>query len=173
MRKYFPTCTWYFMIARDEDSSSKKLAMMIKEILNFLLHINKGIGRERMFSLHFTFVYILFSLMQDGGLLTNSPCALAIHEAKLIWPSTPIQCVVSLGTGIYHSPSRRTNSTFSSLREKLLKVVASATDTEGTEGNIHVQNLFSTTCLQYCVFFCINIFIKYRHLPQKHKNVLS
>ena len=67
---------------------------------------------------------------QDGGLLTNSPCALAIHEAKLIWPSTPIQCVISLGTGIYHSPSRRINSTFSSLREKLLKVVASATDTE-------------------------------------------
>lgn len=67
---------------------------------------------------------------QDGGLLTNSPCALAIHEAKLVWPATPLQCVVSLGTGIYYNPSRQLNSTFSSLREKLLKVVASATDTE-------------------------------------------
>lgn len=67
---------------------------------------------------------------QDGGLLTNSPCALAIHEAKLIWPATPLQCVVSLGTGIHYGSSQRLDSTFSSLREKLLKVVASATDTE-------------------------------------------
>ena len=82
------------------------------------------------------------SFIQDGGLLTNSPCALAIHEAKLIWPATPIQCVVSLGTGIYHSPSRRVDSTFSSLREKLLKVVASATDTEGGH-NSHISTFYT------------------------------
>ena len=78
-----------------------------------------------------SFILIFFTF-KDGGLLTNSPCALAIHEAKLVWPATPLQCVVSLGTGIYYNPSRQLNSTFSSLREKLLKVVASATDTEGS-----------------------------------------
>ena len=53
------------MIARDEDSSSKKLAMMIKEILNILLHINKGIGREGMF--HFTFHFRVRPLFAYAG----------------------------------------------------------------------------------------------------------
>ena len=73
--------------------------------------------------------------MQDGGLLTNNPCAVALHEARLLWGrSTPIQCVISLGTGLYmertgKDKQRKENNT--SLKEKLTKIVASATDTEG------------------------------------------
>ena len=76
------------------------------------------------------------SLSQDGGLLTNNPCAIAMHEARLLWGrSTPIQCVISLGTGLYNveradkPQKKKENNT--SLKEKLTKIVASATDTEG------------------------------------------
>ena len=73
--------------------------------------------------------------MQDGGLLTNNPCAVALHEARLLWGrSTPIQCVISLGTGLYHEKADKDKvkkDKNTSLKEKLTKVVASATDTEG------------------------------------------
>lgn len=72
-------------------------------------------------------------VLQDGGLLTNNPCAIALREARLLWGRhAPIQCVVSLGTGIYRRrPASAVESlTNTSLKEKLTKVVASATDTE-------------------------------------------
>ena len=100
-----------------------------------------------------SFILIFFTF-KDGGLLTNSPCALAIHEAKLVWPATPLQCVVSLGTGIYYNPSRQLNSTFSSLREKLLKVVASATDTEGSSYSPSPWLSFFLYSNQCTFFFC-------------------
>ena len=76
---------------------------------------------------------------KDGGLLSNNPCAIAVHEARMLWgKKVPIQCVISLGTGIYRRPIRPTKvggvTTSTSLREKLTKVIASATDTEGAGG---------------------------------------
>lgn len=72
---------------------------------------------------------------QDGGLLSNNPCAIAVHEARMLWGrKVPIQCVISLGTGFYRRPMRPIKAgevtVSTSLREKLTKVVASATDTE-------------------------------------------
>ncbi|XP_074124398.1 calcium-independent phospholipase A2-gamma isoform X1 [Sminthopsis crassicaudata] len=68
-------------------------------------------------------------LHQDGGLLLNNPSALAMHECKCLWPDTPLQCIVSLGTGRYEGDVR-SNLTSTSLRSKLSAVISSATDTE-------------------------------------------
>ncbi|KAK7891441.1 hypothetical protein WMY93_023404 [Mugilogobius chulae] len=68
-------------------------------------------------------------LHQDGGLLMNNPTALAVHESKCLWPNTPLECVVSLGTGRFENPNKN-NVTYTSLRTKLTNVISSATDTE-------------------------------------------
>lgn len=68
----------------------------------------------------------------------NNPCALAIHEAKLLWPNSEIQCVVSCGTG-RHAPttvaadSLKSLTNVSSVSWKILfnRILESATDTEG------------------------------------------
>ncbi|CAI9615726.1 unnamed protein product [Staurois parvus] len=67
-------------------------------------------------------------LHQDGGLLINNPCALALHECKCLWPDVPLQCVISLGTGRYEGVGKSTTHT--SLKAKLTNVISSATDTE-------------------------------------------
>ncbi|XP_072233411.1 calcium-independent phospholipase A2-gamma isoform X2 [Leuresthes tenuis] len=68
-------------------------------------------------------------LHQDGGLLINNPTALAIHECKCLWPNTPLQCVLSLGTGRYETASKNSTA-YTSLKTKLSHVISSATDTE-------------------------------------------
>ena len=62
--------------------------------------------------------------------MANNGTALAIHESKLLWPDVPFQCVVSLGTG-QHLPSTEYSSTKLALKDKVMKIVDSATDTEG------------------------------------------
>uniref|UniRef100_A0A3P8TJ02 Patatin like phospholipase domain containing 8 n=1 Tax=Amphiprion percula TaxID=161767 RepID=A0A3P8TJ02_AMPPE len=68
-------------------------------------------------------------LHQDGGLLINNPTALAIHECKCLWPNTPLQCVLSLGTGRYETAGKNSTA-YTSLKTKLTHVISSATDTE-------------------------------------------
>nr|XP_019933974.1 PREDICTED: calcium-independent phospholipase A2-gamma-like isoform X1 [Paralichthys olivaceus] len=68
-------------------------------------------------------------LHQDGGLLINNPTALAVHECKCLWPNTPLECVVSLGTGRFENPGKN-NTTYTSLKTKITNVISSATDTE-------------------------------------------
>ncbi|XP_064483417.1 calcium-independent phospholipase A2-gamma-like [Ornithodoros turicata] len=72
---------------------------------------------------------------QDGGLMTNNPTAVAIHEAKLLWPNEPIQCVMSIGGGRFIPPPVEAQ-TSTSLKVKILRVIDSATDTEAVHTTI-------------------------------------
>jgi calcium-independent phospholipase A2-gamma len=68
---------------------------------------------------------------QDGGLLINNPTAVAVHEARLLWPAEQIQCVLSLGSGRF-VPHVEPQSAppLTSLKTKIIKLIDSATDTE-------------------------------------------
>jgi calcium-independent phospholipase A2-gamma len=92
---------------------------------------------------YFEDVQIGSYILQDGGILSNNPAAIALHEARGLWGrDTHIQCLLSLGTGQYAYLQRNDNMVTTndkhvkqkpstSLKEKLTKIVASATDTEG------------------------------------------
>ena len=96
-------------------------------------------------SIHFKFNNLLFLIFpQDGGVTVNNPCSVALSEAKSIWQGVPLQCVVSIGTGLSiscradphlsdsHSVPDSKDNQFLSWKEKFWKILDSATDTEAT-----------------------------------------
>lgn len=66
-------------------------------------------------------------------MLVNNPAAVALHEARLLWPNEHIQCLISIGNGrssVTPFAIRDKMPSSTSIQEKMLKIVDSATDTE-------------------------------------------
>lgn len=50
---------------------------------------------------------------QDGATTANNPAAVAVQQARLLWPNNPIDCVVSIGVGsVPMSKREKSSSTF-------------------------------------------------------------
>lgn len=85
---------------------------------------------------------------QDGGVLANNPTAVALHEAKLLWPKEKLQCVVSVGNGrtieepelIQYKPSGILGWETSL---QLSRIIDSATDTVSfSKGQFYSWNFY-------------------------------
>ncbi len=63
----------------------------------------------------------------DGALVANNPTAVALQEAKALYPNTPIEFVVSIGTGYFSQDSPMQSLGWDSL---LNQIIASSVDTE-------------------------------------------
>lgn len=37
----------------------------------------------------------------DGGIVASNPSAVAVHEARAIFPDVPVELIVSVGTGVF------------------------------------------------------------------------
>ena len=72
------------------------------------------------------------NIHHDGGILANNATHIAIHEAKRLWPSEKLHCVVSLGLGRHELPLETNENIYKplSLSQKFSRIVDSATDTE-------------------------------------------
>lgn len=77
---------------------------------------------------YFTPVQWEGGLFVDGALVANNPTAIALQEAKVLYPGIPVELVLSIGTGYYVD----TQSDLKSIGwDKLInQLVASTTDTE-------------------------------------------
>lgn len=64
-------------------------------------------------------------------MLNNNPTAIALHEAKALWPEEEVQCIVSVGNGRYEPEAANHTPDVSSLRRKVDTFIHSATNTEG------------------------------------------
>lgn len=62
--------------------------------------------------------------------MVNNPTAIAIHEARQLWPDTPFQSIVSIGTG-RHEPLAVGGEPAVNWASKIKTIINSATDTEG------------------------------------------
>jgi len=78
-------------------------------------------------------------LHQDGGVIANNPTAIAVHEARLLWPTEKLQCIVSVGNGrsVLELDAAVQAPATSRLQEKISKIVDSATDTEAVHLAMH------------------------------------
>jgi predicted acylesterase/phospholipase RssA len=64
--------------------------------------------------------------LQDGGLIANNPAAVGLREARRLWPTRNVDCLLSVGCG--RAPTKRT--TVDGLRGLALTFLKAATSTD-------------------------------------------
>jgi predicted acylesterase/phospholipase RssA len=69
----------------------------------------------------------------DGAFLANNPAAISVAEAQLIFPGVPIECVVSIGTGVFENVKEVPNVGWDTIINQLIN---SATDTESVDASL-------------------------------------
>jgi hypothetical protein len=67
-------------------------------------------------------------MCQDGAATANNPAALALAEARALWPDTPVDVLVSIGSG--DTPPARRERSVSTYLETGNVLIESATDTQ-------------------------------------------
>jgi calcium-independent phospholipase A2-gamma len=65
----------------------------------------------------------------DGGLIASNPTAVAIHEARQLYPNIPIEMIVSVGTGEFVNEKMSLKFGWDGV---ISQIVKSATDTSRT-----------------------------------------
>ena len=71
---------------------------------------------------------------QDGAATANNPAAIAVQEARLLWPDTPLECLVSLGSGaVPQAPREKSMRSYLDTGSVLIE---SACETERTDATL-------------------------------------
>ncbi len=68
-------------------------------------------------------------IYSDGGIVASNPTAIAIHEARTLFPDIPIELCVSCGTGEFISETKQPSFGWDGI---ISQIVKSATDTAKT-----------------------------------------
>ena len=68
-------------------------------------------------------------IYSDGGIVASNPAAIAIHEARTLFPNVPIELCVSCGTGEFISETKNPSFGWDGIVNQIVK---SATDTAKT-----------------------------------------
>ncbi len=103
------------------------------------------------------------SLLCDGALLVNNPAALALKEAKKIYPGVPIEALVSIGTGNLEHTGERVQMGWNTVLNQILH---GATDTQ--EVNAILESLLPKGC-----YYRFNCAIKRFNIDETNQKELN
>ena len=81
---------------------------------------------------YFSAVQVDGRTLQDGAIVANNPASIALLECRQLWPSFPLHCLVSLGSGTSTAMENDSDGKAPSAREWGIKAVDALLDTEPT-----------------------------------------